>query len=218
VLRNFDCSLEFVFSLLLLHPFKFSPVSFTCNLQDWGCVILREIDILLKICWSIPCLHPSWKVHISSNVWFLFMNVISAFISKAPKGSFCFCLIVEAVFVFFCCLDKFWIRWKEGTILLPRDKKPGASTIGSSTCRLLGLVQERDEGSVEIRQWTLPLHSASSANWQKIYYFCGCVVMGRATYQQLVRLRICQDRWSVGVELRRRWFYIKGDLTKIKGR
>ena len=31
--------------------------------KDWGCVILREIDFLLKICWSIPCLHPSWKVH-----------------------------------------------------------------------------------------------------------------------------------------------------------
>jgi len=36
---------------------------FACNFQDWGCVILREIDFLLKICWSIPCLHPSWKVH-----------------------------------------------------------------------------------------------------------------------------------------------------------
>ena len=63
VLRNFDCSLEFVFSLLLLQPFNFSPVSFACNFQDWGCVILREIDFLLKICWSIPCLHPSWIVH-----------------------------------------------------------------------------------------------------------------------------------------------------------
>jgi len=31
--------------------------------QDWGCVILREIDFLLKIFWLIPCLHPSWKVH-----------------------------------------------------------------------------------------------------------------------------------------------------------
>ena len=31
--------------------------------KDWGCVILREIDFLLKLCWSIPCLHPSWKVH-----------------------------------------------------------------------------------------------------------------------------------------------------------
>ena len=31
--------------------------------QDWGCVILREIDFLLNICRSIPCLHPSWKVH-----------------------------------------------------------------------------------------------------------------------------------------------------------
>ena len=30
--------------------------------KDWGCVILREIDFLLKICWSLPCLHPSWKV------------------------------------------------------------------------------------------------------------------------------------------------------------
>ena len=63
VLRIFDCSLEFVFSLLLLQPFNFSPVSFACNFQDWGCVILREIGFLLKICWSIPCLHPSWKVH-----------------------------------------------------------------------------------------------------------------------------------------------------------
>ena len=25
--------------------------------------MLREIDFLSKICWSIPCLHPSWKVH-----------------------------------------------------------------------------------------------------------------------------------------------------------
>jgi len=33
------------------------------SVQDWGCVILREIDFLLKFCWSIPCLHPSWKVH-----------------------------------------------------------------------------------------------------------------------------------------------------------
>jgi len=31
VLRNFNCSLEFVFSLLLLQPFNFSPVSFACN-------------------------------------------------------------------------------------------------------------------------------------------------------------------------------------------
>ena len=43
--------------------FNLSPVSFACNFQDWGCVILRDIDFLSKICWSIPCLHPSWKVH-----------------------------------------------------------------------------------------------------------------------------------------------------------
>jgi len=30
--------------------------------KDWGCVILRDIDFLLKFCWSIPCLHPSWRV------------------------------------------------------------------------------------------------------------------------------------------------------------
>jgi len=73
VLRNFHCSLEFVFSLQLLQPFNFSPVSFACNFQDWGCVILREIDFLLKLCWSIPCLHPSWEVHTCnsevSTVW-----------------------------------------------------------------------------------------------------------------------------------------------------
>jgi len=34
VLRNFDCSLEFVFSLPLLQPINFSPVSFACNIQD----------------------------------------------------------------------------------------------------------------------------------------------------------------------------------------
>jgi len=36
VLRNFDCSLEFVFSQLLLQPFNFSPVSFACIFQEWG--------------------------------------------------------------------------------------------------------------------------------------------------------------------------------------
>jgi len=55
--------LSLFLSQLLLQPFNFSPVSFACNFQDLGCVILREIDFLLKICWSIPCLHPSWKVH-----------------------------------------------------------------------------------------------------------------------------------------------------------
>jgi len=34
VLRNFDSSLEFVFSLLLLQPFNFSPVSFAFNFQE----------------------------------------------------------------------------------------------------------------------------------------------------------------------------------------
>jgi len=38
------------------------------NRKDWGCVILREIDFLLKICWSIPCLHPSWKEHTSIEI------------------------------------------------------------------------------------------------------------------------------------------------------
>jgi len=48
VLRNCDCSLESGFSLLLLQPFNFSPVSFAGNFQDRGCVILREIDFLLN--------------------------------------------------------------------------------------------------------------------------------------------------------------------------
>jgi len=34
VLQNFNCSLEFVFSLLLLQPFNFSLVSFACHFQD----------------------------------------------------------------------------------------------------------------------------------------------------------------------------------------
>ena len=50
-------------SVRCCQPFNFSPVSFACSFQDWGCVILHEIDFLLKICWSIPCLHLSWKVH-----------------------------------------------------------------------------------------------------------------------------------------------------------
>ena len=30
--------------------------------KDWRCVILRKIDFLLKICWSILCLTPLWRV------------------------------------------------------------------------------------------------------------------------------------------------------------
>jgi len=67
VLRNFDCSLEFVFSLLLLQSFNFSLVSFVCNFQDWGCVISREIDFLLKILLIDSLLTPIvestyWKI------------------------------------------------------------------------------------------------------------------------------------------------------------
>jgi len=47
VLRNFDCSLEFVFPLLLLQPFNPTPASFACNFQDWGCVILRDENLLI---------------------------------------------------------------------------------------------------------------------------------------------------------------------------
>ena len=57
-----DGKSSFSLSLLLLQPFNFSPVSFACNFQEWECVILREIDFLSKICWSIPCLHPSSRV------------------------------------------------------------------------------------------------------------------------------------------------------------
>jgi len=49
--------------------------------KDWGCVILREIDFLLKICWSIPCLHPSWKVHTWSK------GLIRAAASTIPDQS-----------------------------------------------------------------------------------------------------------------------------------
>ena len=84
VLRNFNYSLEFVFSLLLLQPFNFSPISFACNFQDWECVILREIDFLLKICWSIPCLHPSWKV----RTWLKVSDTYQMLEKKLSKSYF----------------------------------------------------------------------------------------------------------------------------------
>jgi len=42
---------------------NFQFMQYVYFIKDWGCVILREIDFLLKICRSIPCLHSSWKVH-----------------------------------------------------------------------------------------------------------------------------------------------------------
>jgi len=49
-------------ALVVLYAFEESVdchlLSFKWN-KDWGCVILREINFLLNICWSIPCLHPS---------------------------------------------------------------------------------------------------------------------------------------------------------------
>jgi len=65
-------NLYYEFSIVVLSLFflccyfnlsTFHLQGFACNFPDWGCVILREIDFLLKICWSIPCLHPSRKVH-----------------------------------------------------------------------------------------------------------------------------------------------------------
>jgi len=54
---------------IILSPYYASSVHIQIDLnKDWGCVILREIDFLLKICWSIPCLHPSWKVHTLENL------------------------------------------------------------------------------------------------------------------------------------------------------
>ena len=64
--------------------------------EDWGCVILREIDFLLKICWSIPCLHPSWKVHTIFDWVFKynFSNInsyycLTALVSGWQKNFFC---------------------------------------------------------------------------------------------------------------------------------
>ena len=55
-------------AFVFLRWFKLAHISIQVCIRfylnkDWGCVLLREIDFLLKICWSIPCLHPSWKVH-----------------------------------------------------------------------------------------------------------------------------------------------------------
>ena len=57
---------RFHVKLRILSPYSIRAYSIrSLFYKDWGCVILREIDFLLKICWSIPCLHPSWKV----NTW-----------------------------------------------------------------------------------------------------------------------------------------------------
>jgi len=68
VLVSFSFTILFVPITAMHWPFfgkivaSLTTVSFACNFQDWGCVILHEIDFLLKICWSIPCLHPSRRV------------------------------------------------------------------------------------------------------------------------------------------------------------
>jgi len=64
---------RFHVKLRILSPYSNRIIQINCSPysnkfylnKDWGCVILREIDFLLKICWSIPCLHPSWIVHAS---------------------------------------------------------------------------------------------------------------------------------------------------------
>jgi len=43
--------------------------------------MLRKIDFLLKICWSTPCLHPSWKVH----TWIEILHVQVWIIAKRLK-------------------------------------------------------------------------------------------------------------------------------------
>jgi len=65
-------SLCYEILIVVLSLFFFSAVTsafqlFTCKLclQFSGLRVrnFREIDFLLKTCWSIPCFHPSWKVH-----------------------------------------------------------------------------------------------------------------------------------------------------------
>ena len=51
--------LKYVLSTMGISKFNFSPVSFACNFQEWGCVILREIDFLLKICWGRSAWHTA---------------------------------------------------------------------------------------------------------------------------------------------------------------
>ena len=109
MLQNFDCSLEFVFSLLLLQPFNFSPVSFACNFQGWGYVILREIDFLLKICWSIPCLHPSWKVH----TWIEICASLNHHKNTKADGSWLIPRKQAATLVLLSVLRTAWILFSE---------------------------------------------------------------------------------------------------------
>jgi len=41
-------------------------------LQDWVGVFLREIDFVLKICWSIPCIRPLWRVGVRTGTHLCF--------------------------------------------------------------------------------------------------------------------------------------------------
>jgi len=63
VLSTIGVSKESISKFLIGNRFHVKLRIKFCLNKDWGCVILCEIDFLLKICWSIPCLHPSWKVH-----------------------------------------------------------------------------------------------------------------------------------------------------------
>jgi len=53
--------------------------------KDWGCVILREIDFLLKICWPIPCLHPSWRVLTWKHWYFQIWWIAGDYNKSLPK-------------------------------------------------------------------------------------------------------------------------------------
>ena len=63
VLQNFDCSLEFVFFSAVTSAFQL----FTRKLcLQFSGLRMRNITwnrFPIKICWSIPCIHPSWKVY-----------------------------------------------------------------------------------------------------------------------------------------------------------
>ena len=96
VLSTMGVSKESISKFLIGNRFHvklriFSPESFACNFQDWGCVILREIYFLLKICWSIPYLHPSWKVH----TW-IFQGYLTCSLKKTHFLFFTICYQISS--------------------------------------------------------------------------------------------------------------------------
>jgi len=70
VLRNFDCSLEFVFFSAVNSAFQLCTRKFCLQFSGLRMRNFTWNRFPTKNCWSIPCFHPSWKVDTWSVRWY----------------------------------------------------------------------------------------------------------------------------------------------------